>query len=773
MGRATRSPVRPEFSAAQGEAFAREILGVACSATELPSYIDRNFRIRHAAGDYVLKIAHDSTPRADMEFECLAMAALERAEVEIDAPRVVRADERSLYSVRGADGRAHVARLVSYVPGALLSTVERASDELFRDLGQKLAQVDHALAALDHPSRHRVLPWDIAHASWIAAHLDTIAEPERRALVDQAFLQFRARIVPALSDLPRSVIHNDANDNNLTIADDGQSIVGLFDFGDLVETARLFEPAIAATYAGFYRSDDPVEAITLVAAGYHSQLPFSDLELSLFRDAVCTRLAVSVVSAARARASDPENSYAAASETQAWDLLAVLSAVDAGAFLSRLRRACGLTTASAPRRDTADLIAARRRSLGPSLSTAYERPLELVRGRGQYLFDPQDRAYLDCVNNVCHVGHSHPRVVEAASRQMALLNTNTRYLHPKILEYAERLTALMPEPLEVCFLVCSGSEANELALRLARTYTGRRAVAVLDHAYHGNTSSLVDLSPYKFAGAGGYPCPDWVHVMKAPDPYRDARGVDGQEFARQTIGQFLNSGPKVAALFAESLLGCGGQIVPPPGYLTQAFELVRASGAVAIADEVQVGFGRVGSHMWAFEAQGALPDIVTLGKPIGNGHPIGAVVTTRPIAEAFANGMEYFNTFGGNPVSCVVGLSVLDVIEDEHLQAHAAETGAVLRTSFEALARRHPLIGDVRGAGLFLGVELVRDRDTREPAPREADAVVQHCRGEGILLSTDGPHHNVLKVKPPMPFDAIDAQLLVATVDRALSALVG
>ena len=300
-------------------------------------------------------------------------------------------------------------------------------------------------------------------------------------------------------------------------------------------------------------------------------------------------------------------------------------------------------------------------------------------------------------------------MVRAAAAQMAALNTNTRYLHPLLVTYARRLAATCPDPLSVVFLVNSGSEANDLALRLARAHTGRRDVVVLDQAYHGHLSSLVEISPYKFGGPGGAGRPAHVHVAPLPpaDPRADA------------VRARLEEAP-AAAFFAEPLPGVAGQVVPPDGYLAAAFAHAREAGAVCVADEVQIGFGRVGSHFWAFEAQGVVPDIVTAGKPIGNGHPLGAVITTPEIARSFETGMEYFNTFGGNPVSCAAGLAVLDVIADERLQARAARLGAVLLDGLRSLAERQPLIGDVRGRGLFLGVELVRDRATREPAAAEA-----------------------------------------------------
>jgi len=430
--------------------------------------------------------------------------------------------------------------------------------------------------------------------------------------------------------------------------------------------------------------------------------------------------------------------------------------------------------------DAAEILASRRRHLGPSLSLAYRTPLHIVRGAGAYLYDADGRAYLDCVNNVAHVGHAHPRVVQAGIAQMRLLNTNTRYLHENIVRYAERLIELLPDHLEVCYFVNSGSEANELALRLARAATGRPDVASVDVAYHGNTQRLVEISPYKFNGPGGAGQVADVQVVPLPDPYRGAHRGSGPEAgaayvadSRAVLDSAAATGHPAGALIAEAIPSTAGQVVPPEGWLAGLFDAARAVGAVPIADEVQVGFGRVGTDTWAFGAEGARPDIVTMGKPIGNGHPLGAVVTTRAIADAFANGMEYFNTFGGNPVSAAIGLAVLDVIADEGLQEHARVVGERLLDGLRGLATRHPAIGDVRGRGLFTGIEFVRDRATREPDAELAADVANLAAERGVLLSTDGPFHNVIKIKPPLVFSAADADRLVDTVDAVLAEVSG
>jgi 4-aminobutyrate aminotransferase-like enzyme/Ser/Thr protein kinase RdoA (MazF antagonist) len=423
----------------------------------------------------------------------------------------------------------------------------------------------------------------------------------------------------------------------------------------------------------------------------------------------------------------------------------------------------------------AEILRIRREYIGKSLSISYNNPLKIVRGYMQYLYDETGRKYLDAVNNIPHVGHSHPRVNKALQKQLWVLNTNTRYLHENLIRYAERLCDTLPDPLSVCFFVSSGSEANELALRLATDYTERKDFIVLDSAYHGNTSTLIDISPYKHNGPGGKGTPDYVHKVELPDTFRGKfRGFtveNGEKYAqdvRDLLQKLKVNNRTAAAFICESLPSCGGQIVLPPGYLKHVFHHVRQTGAVCIVDEVQVGFGRVGTHFWGFETQDVVPDIVTMGKPIGNGHPLAAVVTTPDIASSFGNGMEFFSSFGGNPVACAVGMAVLDVIKEENLQENALRVGSYLKHELENLKDRFPLIGDVRGLGLFIGVEIIQDQELLTPAPDLASYIVNRMKEKGILISTDGPDHNVLKIKPPMVFTKENAVYLVTTIEEIL-----
>jgi 4-aminobutyrate aminotransferase-like enzyme len=422
---------------------------------------------------------------------------------------------------------------------------------------------------------------------------------------------------------------------------------------------------------------------------------------------------------------------------------------------------------------TDDLLARRFRVLGRASPLFYDRPLHIVRGEGVWLHDDEGRRYLDAYNNVPHVGHCHPHVVEAIARQAATLNTHTRYLHEGIVAYAERLTATFDPELSMAIFACTGSEANEIALRMARVCTGGTGVLCTSFAYHGNTQAVAQISTV-FPPVEGFG--PHIRAIPPPDSYRALRGLEGEALAQAyayEVGAAIDSlrakGIRLSALLVDTIFSSEGMLEAPPGFMRRAVELVRASGGLYIADEVQPGFGRTGEHMWGYQLHGVVPDIVTLGKPMGNGHPISGVVARAALVEEFGAKVMYFNTFGGNPVSAAAANAVLDVLERERLQENARAVGRHLLEGFQRLASRHAIVGDVRGRGLFFGVELVRDRATREPATAETKRIVNAMRERGVLISRIGPHDNVLKIRPPMPFSKEDADLLLATLDEALA----
>jgi 4-aminobutyrate aminotransferase-like enzyme len=417
---------------------------------------------------------------------------------------------------------------------------------------------------------------------------------------------------------------------------------------------------------------------------------------------------------------------------------------------------------------TQTLLDRRTRLLGPNVRLFYDQPLHLVRGQGTWVWDAEGRRYLDCYNNVPHVGHCHPRVTEAIARQAALLNTHTRYLDEGILDYVERLVATMGPQITSAIMVCTGSEANDVALRMAQAVTGRTGIIATDHTYHGNTAAVSQLST-TMPPIGGHGTQ--VAHVPAPDSYLGADPLAFAAAVQAACDRLAASGHGVSGIILDPFFVNEGFPDLPPGWLDPALAVVRAHGGLVIADEVQPGFGRIGSHFWGHQRAGFAPDIVTMGKPMGNGHPVAAVTTSFDIMAAFRTAFRYFNTFGGNPVSCAAASAVLDVLRDEDLQARALATGTHLRAGLRALATRHAMIGDVRGAGLAIGVELVSDRASRAPDRALADRVVNLMRAEGILMGANGISYNVLKIRPPLQFGLPEADLVLQTLDRVLATL--
>jgi 4-aminobutyrate aminotransferase-like enzyme len=773
-------PEVPAFSEERARVILEDSYGLTGALSPLPSERDQNFRLESSSGErFVLKIANRREDPNLIDAQNAAMSHLEGT-VSVCPSLVPTRSGEPVLLVPGSEGDLCPVRLLTYIDGIPLGKLEKKSPDLLLDLGRKLGILDRAMQEFDHPAFHREFYWDLARGMhYIERYGSLIEESVRRRLIDHLVSRFNEHTAPHLGGLRRSVIYNDANDHNVIVDGKTDSVVGLIDFGDMVHSWTVGNLAIGIAYA-MLDSPEPLDVAATITQGYNSEFPLGAGELRALHGLVCLRLCASVCIAAHQMRERPDDPYLGISQEPIRRMLPKL--VDRPFRMAEevLRDACARRYspgASAPsRRPNADVLAERGRRLGANLSVAYRSPIQVSRGWMQYLYDTEGNRYLDAYNNVPHVGHCHPRVVEAATRQMRRLNTNTRYLYDSLGGFAERLAETLPDPLEVCFFLNSASEANELALRLARARTGGRDLIVQKAAYHGHTTTLIDISPYKHDGPGGEGAPSWVHKVPVPDlyrgPYRDDDPGAAARYAghvRDACTDIRSRGRQLAAFIAETFPSVGGQLVPPEGYFSEAYEHVRAAGGVCVADEVQTGYGRIGEAFYAFETQGVVPDIVVLGKPIGNGHPLAAVVTTRGIADSFDTGMEFFSTFGGNTVSCEVGLAVLDTVLEEELQEHALRLGQHLQEGLTKLARKHEIIGNVRGSGFFLGVELVRNRETREPAGDAATDVVNRMREAGVLIGTDGAHQNVLKIRPPMPFRETDADILLTELDRALS----
>lgn len=410
--------------------------------------------------------------------------------------------------------------------------------------------------------------------------------------------------------------------------------------------------------------------------------------------------------------------------------------------------------------------------LGASYRLFYKNPVHLVRGSGPYLWDADGRQYLDAYNNVASLGHCHPAVIQAVTEQMQQLNTHTRYLHERILDYTDDLLTTMPAELTKAMYMCTGSEANDLAIRVAKAYSGGDGIIATTEAYHGTSELTSGVSP---ALGTGQPLAPTARLVPAPDAYRLGEGVDvGRWFAdrvRGAIADMEADGTRFAGFIADSIFSSDGVLPGPAGYLTEAIEVVHRAGGIFIADEVQPGFGRTGEAFWGFQRHGVIPDVVTLGKPMGNGIPVSGLVARAEVLSAFSDTIPYFNTFGGNPVSMAAAQAVLTTIREEGLQEHSRVVGGELLEALSSLAATHPSVGDVRGAGLFIGFELVADRDTREPDRDLALAVLEQLRERGVLTSVAGPHGTVLKLRPPLAFQRADIDWLVGALDDSLTAL--
>lgn len=584
--------------------------------------------------------------------------------------------------------------------------------------------------------------------------------------------QFADETLPQLAGLRAQLIHGDVHEHNL-IMDERGGIAGIIDFGDMIHAPLVLDVADAA--ADFMLGAAQIETtLTAIVSSYHAVTPLEPAEIDLLFDLIAVRLlATPLITIWRQTETPDEPNYLASYGEDALRVVAELQRLGRKAITDIARRACGFPVATEIVSPIEEMIDRRKATMGSKLYVFYDPPLHMVRGEGVWLTDAEGRRYLDCYNNVPHVGHCHPRVVEALTRQIRTLNTNTRYLGQQVLEYSERLGATLPGKLKVCAFVNSGSEANDIAWRMAKAYTGNAGGLTMEYAYHGITDAVDAFSP---SGSLTGAIAPHMRTLTAPDGYRGIHRYGtadlGPRYAAQAdeaIASLAAAGMKPAAFMIDSAFMTNGVLEPQKDYLKEVFAKVRAAGGLCIGDEVQSGFGRMGSFMWGHTHHGVVPDIVTIGKPAGNGHPLGVVITTPEIMECFLKQTAFFSTFGGNNVSCAAGLAVLDVIRDEGLIGNASAAGNYLKQGFRGLMVKHDLIGDVRGTGLALGIELVTDRKTQAPAKDETKRILNLMRDEGILIGSEGILGNILKIRPPIVFQREHADLAVAALDRALA----
>ena len=761
----------PTLGARHAEEIARDRYGLDATAEPLVSERDQNFRLTDASrAAWVLKVSNAAEDRGVVEMEVAAVERIVAVDPALPVPVARPALDGSTVVSVVVDGATHLVRLLPLLPGRTAAPTELDLAAMTR-VGEVVGRIGLALRGFFHPAAGRTIWWDQQHLPELARRVSLTDEPERRELLGRVLERFNRRVVPALPTLRSQLIHNDVTLDNLLL-DDDHRVTGIIDFGDMAHTALILD--VPATLQSLVRDrTDVFEVTDAFLAGYASVLPLETMEAELLGDLLAGRMAQTILISAWRMPQHPDNEYIRGWAGPAWELLEQMDAIG---FDEVSRRMAAIARAPL-RRSSADdgqLLARRHRVLGTALeSLSYRHPLHLVRGDGAWMEAADGRRYLDAYNNVPVVGHAHPRVVAAIARQATALNTNTRYLHEHVVDLAERLVASMPDGLDTVLFVNSGSEANDLAWRLATTYTAADAGLATAWSYHGVTAAVADVTASEWPNGER---PDNVEVFEAPDTYR-GRYADADDPASvgraeiiAAVSRLAGRGRRPAALYVDSTFTADGIFVPEGATVAEMVAAARDAGALFVADEVQSGHGRTG-ELWGFSRWGVTPDIVTLGKPMGNGHPVAAVVTRGEIVDRFGASTTFFSTFGGNPVACAAALAVLDVLEDEGLVGHAVTVGDRLRAELTALATRHDAIGDVRGRGLMTGVELVRDRGSREPAADLAMSVKDEMAERGVLIGTTGRAGNILKIRPPLCLTDDEADLIVSTLDGVLEEL--
>ena len=758
-----RTPAFPQDRAA---AMAREIFGAEGTIRTLYGERDQNFHVGTADGSgIVMKIVGADEDPAVADFQTSALRHVAATDPGLAVPRVVPTrDGRSHVLVDGPGGARHIVRAVSFLPGVPLEG-RPIPQALLGEIGGTVARLARALRGFFHPAAGQRIAWDPRQAAELRRHTGLIEPTGLRQLVERVLDRFMAAL-PGFATLRSQIIHNDGHPGNILVDEAAGAVVGLLDFGDMIHGPLVFDLAVPAAET-VVEGMSEIDSAAALVAGYDMVQPLEAAEYPALYEAILARHAISLVIHAWRRRHDPEGAQKLANQS-----VAGAAALDRLMTEGAEAAVAALRAGAASRETTRHLVERRRRTLGPALELSYARPVHAVRGSGVWLWERDGRRLLDAYNNVPAVGHAHPEVAAAIAKQLARICSNTRYLHETVVNYVERLAATMPSGLDHCLFVNSGSEANDAAWRIAKAVTGRTGALVMSNAYHGITDAVAALSPYYGDQAG--PIAPWVKPIEAPDVFRGRLRAGKPDLARRyaedvdrAIAALAERGHALAAFIVDSAFVSNGIIDVPEGWLAAVAAKVRAAGGLVIGDEVQSGFGRCGDAFWGFARHGIVPDLVTLGKPMANGHPVGAVVTRAETLAAFASGVDFFSTFGGNPVSAAAALKTLEIIERDRLQQNAQATGALFRREIAALAARYEQIGEVRGSGLMIGVDIVASG--RTPAPDEAKRIKNRMRELGVLIGTEGPHANVLKIRPPLPFAVEHVAVAVKALERALA----
>ncbi len=681
-------------------------------------------------------------------------------------PKPIQFSDGSYSKILIFDGEKRICRMLTFLNGEFLGDI-KSTKKLFQSFGIFLAKTDLKLQKYkNYAIMARQWEWDIQYLDLNKKYINDIPNAKDRSIISFFLQQFEENVRPLAPKLRKQLIHNDANEWNV-LSNKGE-VSGIIDFGDLAHTFLINELAIAITYACFNKKN-PLKWASIILKSYHSKLPIEENEIKVLYYLISARLVTSICNAAHSSIIDPKNTYAFSSEKSAWEMLYHWLSINPINAENTFRKAIGLTIIKPLTID--EVTEKRHQHISPILSLSYKKPIYMVRSAFQYMYDAYGNTFLDAYNNIPHVGHSHPKVVAAGQRQMAKLNTNTRYLYDQLAEYSAKLLSKFPASLNKVYFVNSGSAASDLAIRIAKIHTGFEKLMVMEHGYHGHTQTAIDISDYKFNNPKGQGQKDYILKTQIPDTYRGIYTANddnpGIKYAQEAMKQIDNSEIPIAAFISEPIVGCAGQVPLADGYLKELYPAIRKQGGVCISDEVQTGFGRLGDYFWGFEAHNVIPDMVIIGKPMANGHPMGAVICTSKIAESFSKGVEFFSSFGGNPVSCAIATYVLDVIEEEKLQKNAKVVGDYYKLRLLELQNKYACIGDVRGSGLFLGIEIIKENSI-EPNAKLASHIKNELRNKNILISTDGPFDSVIKTKPPLCFTKENVKQVIDSMDEVL-----
>lgn len=733
---------------------------------KLSGYDNVNYLIETTNDKYILKTYLKSDELFDLVNAENEILLLLNESDNKKYPKPIPFLDKSYVKVIKIDGKLTIIRMLSFLEGDFLGEVVHTK-KLFQSFGTFLAKLNLKLQKLtNYTIKARQWEWDIQYLNLNKKYIDDIPDAKDQNIARYFFQQYEENVIPILPELRKSIIHNDANEWNVLV--DNDSVSGFIDFGDLAHSQLINELAVAITYA-CYDKENPLKWASIIVKSYHNTLSITENEIQVLYYLIAVRLCISVCNSAHSKKENPDNEHILLSENPAWQMLYRLLSINPIAAENSFRKAIGLSIKKP--KSIPKMIENRYQSMSSILSVSYDEPIYMEKAAFQYMYDVYGNTFLDAYNNIPHVGHSHPKVVSAGQNQMAKLNTNTRYLYDSLPKYAKKLLSKFPKSLNKVYFVNSGSAASDLAIRIATAHTKNNAIMVMEHGYHGNTRTTTDISDYKFNSKKGQGQKDYILKTAIPDTYKgkytNNNGSAGKLYAKEAIGQIKAFNQPIAAFISESIVGCAGQVPLAKGYLKEIYPAIRKQGGICISDEVQTGFGRLGDYFWGFEAQNVMPDVVIVGKPIANGHPMAAVITTEEIAKSFSKGVEFFSSFGGNPVSCAIGLSVLEVIEEEKLQKNAKLVGDYYISLFKELQKKYTCIGNVRGVGLFIGIEIVK-LNTTNPNTELAKHIKNELRQQNILISTDGPFDNVLKTKPPLCFTKENAKRVVDTIEDVL-----